>query len=77
MYHGNGNFTARQHVDRFDEFADLEMVDNDDVKMRLFALSLSGKEKKWFIDLPARSIATFEAFQTSFLERWVYKKIPL
>ena len=52
FYDGDGNFTARQHVNRFDDFADLEMVDDDDVKMRLYALSLSGEANKWFRDLP-------------------------
>ena len=45
--------------------------------MRLFVQSLSGEAKKWFRNLPSRSIATFEAFQTSLLERWDDKKIPL
>ena len=45
--------------------------------MRLFTLSFSGEENKWFRGLPAKSIATFEAFQTSFLERWDDKKITL
>ena len=56
---------------------DLEEVDYEDVKMRLFAQSLSGEEKKWFRDFPARSILTFQAFQTAFLERWDDNKIPL
>ena len=77
FYDGDGNFTARQRVDRFDDFADLELVDYDDGKMRLFVLSLPGEAKKWFKDLPARSIATFEAFQTSFLERWDDMTSPL
>ena len=41
FYDGDGNFTARQHVDRFDDYVDLELVDEDDIKMRLFVLSLS------------------------------------
>ena len=45
--------------------------------MRLFSQSLFREEKKWFRDLPARSIATFEAFQTSFLERWDDNTSPL
>ena len=77
FYDGDGNFTARQHVDRFDDYVDLELVDEDDINMRLFVLSLLGEAKKWFRYLPARSIVTFEAFQTSFLERWDDKKIPL
>ena len=76
FYDGDGNFTARQYVYRFDDFVDLELVDDYDVKMRLFALILSGEAKKWLRGLPARSIATFEAFQNSFLERWDDKKSP-
>ena len=77
MYDGKGNFTARQHVDKFDYFINLEEVDDDDVKMRLFEQSLPRDPKKWFRYLSARSIATCEAFQTSFLERWDDKKSPL
>ena len=77
FFGGDGNFTARKHVDRFDDYVDLYMVDEDDVKMRLFVLSLSREVKKWFGDLPARSILTFQTFQTSFLERWGDKTSPL
>ena len=38
---------------------------------------MSGEEKSWFKDLLARSIPTFEAFQTLFLDRWEEKKINL
>ena len=55
----------------------MEEVDHDDPKMRLFAQSLSREEKRWFKDLPARSIPTFEDFQTLFLDRWEEKKSPL
>ena len=64
-------------MDRFEDFIDLEEVDDDDAKMRLFAQSLSGEEKIWFKDLRARSIPTFEVFQTLFLDRWEAKKSPL
>ena len=64
-------------MDRFDDFIDLEEVDYDDAKLRLFAQSLSREAKRWFKDLLARSIATFEAFQTLFLDMWEDKKIPL
>ena len=45
--------------------------------MRLLVLSFSKDAKKWFRDLPARSIATFEAFQTACLERGGDKTSPL
>ena len=52
-------------------------MDYDDAKMSLFSQSLSGEAKRWFKDLPARYIPTFEAFQTLFLNRWEENKSPL
>ena len=34
-----GDITARQHLDKFNDFCDLEEVDYEDAKMRLFAQS--------------------------------------
>ena len=70
LYDGEGNVSARYHVDKFDYFIDLEEVDDEYVKMWLFAQSLSGEAKKWFKYLPPRSIRSFVGFQTLFLERW-------
>ena len=36
LYDGEGNVSARYHVGKFDDFIDLEEVDDEDVKMRLF-----------------------------------------
>ena len=46
LYDREGNVSARYHVDKFDDFINLEEVDNEDVKMRLSAQSLSGEAKK-------------------------------
>ena len=77
LFDGEGNFTVKQHMDRFEDSIDLDEVDYDDAKMRLFAQSLSGEEKRWFKNLHARSILNFESFQTLFLDRWEDKKSPL
>ena len=37
LYDGEGNVLERYHVDKFDDFIDLEEVDDEDVNMRLFA----------------------------------------
>ena len=37
LYDGEGNVSARYHVGKFDDFIDLEEVDDEYVKMRLFA----------------------------------------
>ena len=62
---------------KFEDFVDLEEVDYVDVKMWLFAHSLSREAKKWLKDLLAGSILTFQAFQNAFLERWDDKQSPL
>ena len=70
LYDGEGNVTTKYHVEKFDDFIDLEEVYYEDVKIRFFAQSLSREAKKWYKDLPAGSIRNFAAFQTSFLDRW-------
>ena len=77
LYDGEGNVTTKYHAGKFYDFIDLEKVDYDDVKMRLFAQSLSKEAKKWYKYLPARSIRNFAAFQTAFLDRWDDKQSPL
>ena len=77
LFDGEGGITTKQHVAKFEYFIDLEEVDYVDVKMRLFAKSLSGEAKKWFKYFPATSILTFQAFQNAFLERWDDKQSPL
>ena len=37
LYDGEGNVTTKYHVGKFNDFVDLEEVDYEDVKMRLFA----------------------------------------
>ena len=59
MFDGEGDITAKQHVAKFEDFVDLEEVDYADVKMRLFAQSLSGGAKKWFKDFLDGSIMNF------------------
>ena len=77
LFDGEGDITAKQHVAKFEDFIDLEEVDYPNVKLRLFAQSLSGEAKKWFKDLPNGSIENFQAFQNAFLDRWDDKQNPL
>ena len=77
LYDGEGNYTTQHHVDMFNDFIDLEEVYYDYAKMRLFVQSLFREAKKWFKSLPARSISTFDEFETCFLDRWEDKNNPL
>jgi hypothetical protein len=77
QFDAEGDITTQQHLDRFIDFIDLEEVDYEDVKMRLFAHSFSGEVRKWFKALPTTSIPNFDNFETLFLGRWGNKKNPL
>ena len=57
-----GDIIAQQHLDRFLDFIDLEDVDHEDVKMRLFAQIFSGDVKKWFRGLQANNVVDYQAF---------------
>jgi hypothetical protein len=67
----NANITAEKHIQRFEDFLDLYEVEDDDVYIRMFALSLQGKVKNWFRNLPAANIRNFHQFMQVFLDRWV------
>ena len=46
-YYVDENLTAQQNLDWFNDFIDLEEVDDVDVKVRLFAKKNCGEFKKW------------------------------
>lgn len=71
------NITAQQHVDKMVDFFDLHEIDEENVTMRLFVQTFGGEVRKWFRNLPARSIPTLDDLKRQFLERWEVKKDPL
>jgi hypothetical protein len=69
----NEKITAEKHVQNLEDFLDLYEVEDDDVYIRMFALSLGGRVKDWFKNLPAASIRNFQQFMQVFLDRWVIR----
>jgi hypothetical protein len=69
----NEKITAEKHIQNLEDFLDLYEVEDDDVCIRMFALSLQGKVKNWFRNLPAASIRNFHQFMQVFLDRWVIR----
>jgi hypothetical protein len=67
----NVKITAEKHIQSLEDFLDLFEVEDDDVCIRMFSLSLQGKVKNWFKNLPAASISNFHQFVKIFLDRWV------
>jgi hypothetical protein len=67
----NVKITAEKHIQNIEDFLDLFEVEDDDVCIIMFSLSLEGKVKNWFKDLPSTSINNFRQFVNFFLDRWV------
>jgi hypothetical protein len=77
QFDGTVNITTQQHVDKMNDFFDLQEVDEEDVKMRLFSQNLNGEVRKWFKALTASNLNDITSFHQSFLNRWEVKKNPL
>jgi hypothetical protein len=77
QFDGTRPLSAQQHIDKMNDYFDLQEVDEADVQMRLFAQSLMGDVKKWYKGLHAASILDLTASQRSFLDRWEVKKNPV
>jgi hypothetical protein len=67
----NVKITVEKHIQNLEDFLDLFEVEDDDVCIRIFSLSLQGKVKNWFKNLPDASISSFHQFVKIFLDRWV------
>ena len=52
-----GYITAEKHIQGFENYLDLFEVEKSDASIRLFALSLQSRAKKWYKDLLVASIS--------------------
>jgi hypothetical protein len=62
QFDATGPLNAQQHVDKMNDYFDLQEVDEADVQMQFFAQSWTGDIKKWFKALPATSVPDLVAF---------------
>ena len=60
--------TTKEHLEAFYSYADNLDISENDVWMRVFVQSLDGEARKWFIELPQRSIIDIEALDDAFLK---------
>jgi hypothetical protein len=65
----NVNITAEKDIQSLEDFLDLFEVEDDDVSIIMFSLSLQGKVKNWFKGLLATNISNFHQFVKKFLDQ--------
>ncbi|KAJ9542541.1 hypothetical protein OSB04_029047 [Centaurea solstitialis] len=58
-----------QHLEDFEDICDLLNTTADEVKLRVFPLTLTNKAKDWFKKLTPGSISTWEVLKSAFLSR--------
>ena len=51
-------------------------IDDETIKMRIFAQSLGGDVKKWFKSLPPGSIQDLPALYQTFINKWEVRANP-
>lgn len=56
LYDASSSTRAQQHVNKMDDYFDRQQIDDETVKLRMFAQSLGGETRKWFKVLTPNSI---------------------
>jgi len=67
---GTEGITTEENLEAFYSYADNLDINEEDVWMKVFVQSLKGEARKWFRDLPPRSIADIDALDDVFLKHW-------
>jgi hypothetical protein len=71
---GEGDLTAAEHINFFDQFADILGLKHEDVYSRLFVQTFEGQVRTCFRSLPLGSIISYDALEDIFLKQWGERK---
>ena len=66
QFNGERGYSAEEHLGWFSDWINLEEIDHEDIKVRLFSQSLAGEMRKWFKNLLDNSILNYQSFEDSF-----------
>jgi len=72
-FDGENGITAQKHIQAFEDYHNIYEVEDEDVSLRLFSLSLQGEVRTWFKALPEASISDLQQCSRLFLDRWMVK----
>ena len=77
IFQGNNAITAKSHIRKFEKhlvsYCNDAAHDHDDVKMKLFVLSLEDDAKEWYLDQDDDSYKTLSEFLEGF-KNWMGRK---
>ena len=67
---GEGYFTAEENLEAFYSYAENINIEQEDVWTRVFVQILDRQARKWFNELPTRSMVGIEALDDIFQKHW-------
>lgn len=73
-FNGENGITAEDHLVTFQDYTNNMYVEEADVFSRMFIHSLEGEARKWFQNLPNRSITHYDHFVQKSLNKWLINK---
>ena len=76
IFHGNNAITAKTRLQKFERNCDDVASNHEDIKMKLFSLSLEDDAAEWYTDLGDDSYKTLNEFLQGFKKKWGEKKEP-
>jgi hypothetical protein len=71
---GEGDLTAQEHINFFDQFADILGIEHEDVYSRLLVQTFEGQVRTWFRSLAAGSLRSYEELESDFIRQWGERK---
>jgi hypothetical protein len=71
---GEGDLMAAEHINFFDQFADILGLEHEDVYSRLLVQTFEGKVRTWFRGLAAGSIPSYDELENAFIRQWGERK---
>jgi hypothetical protein len=71
---GEGDLTAQEHINFFDQFADILGLEHEDVYSRILVQNFEGQVKTWFRGLATGSLRSYDELESSFIRQWGERK---
>jgi hypothetical protein len=67
---GEGDLTTQEHINFFDQFADILGIEHEDVYSRLLVQNFEGQVRTWFRALATGSLRSYEEIENAFIKQW-------
>jgi hypothetical protein len=71
---GEGDLTATEHINFFDQFTDILGLEHEDIYSRLLVQTFEGQVRTWFRGLSTGSIGSYDELESAFLRQWGERK---